>query len=172
MLRTKQLQCNNNEAFENIVPHLRGKIFHITTEQAFKQIQRDGKIRNNKDGSLGFNSNSEASFGRNRGWVCLFDFRDEETIVPTLSYYAFHSPPFKSSAHVSSDSRIVYIFLNQESYSHIIPNDVAWKIYQEEGGQYPHRVPKTECWYPGDIPLTCIDNALLVSVRKSVGIYE
>lgn len=32
---------------------------------------------------------------------------------------------------------------------------------------YEHYIPKTECWYPGDIPLGCLEKTLLVKIYKT-----
>src|SRR3989337_4365420 len=74
---------------------LRDKVFHVTTAKAFENIQKDVFIYGNQDAKYPLNPTSLNSFGRCRGWVCLFDLRgksDEEIDNVLSRFYNFLRP--------------------------------------------------------------------------------
>jgi hypothetical protein len=56
-----------------LLPRLRDRVFHVTSQENFEKIREAGAILHNRDERFPLNAASEASFGRRRGWVCLFD---------------------------------------------------------------------------------------------------
>ncbi len=145
---------------DNLLGKLFGNIFHLTTNTAFEQIRKDGYVYHNRDGRLGINTCSEKSFGRNNGYVCLFDLRNENeiTIEETLMRYDFLGPSwFTHYAREFMELNLVYLLLHSDEYDRLISNEIA------KSGQY---VPKTECWYPGNMPLHCIREAFIVKIVK------
>lgn len=152
-----------------LLERLQDAVFHLTTKAAFDQIRRDGFIFHNRYLRFALNTASENSFGRNRGWVCLFDLRGHSrvTINETLTKYYFLEPSwFKRHKPQYTESNLAYLFLNPKVYREIVPNEMAASV-REETNRYEHYVPKTECWYPSDMPLTCVEKALLVRIYKS-----
>ena len=152
-----------------LLPYLRGCVFHVTTKASFKEIQSCGAILNNRDERFTLNVASGSSFGRERGWVCLFDLRgcDDETLEEILHKYNFLEPSwFIRYTPDSTISELAYIFLKSEAYSELVSNEVAKREWLE-GGRYGHYVPKAEAWYPGDIPLSIVECVRLVTIRRA-----
>lgn len=86
------------------VPLLKGKIFHVTSQHSAKQILKTGFIKSNKDGSLGYNF-SENSFGRKKGYVCLFDFRTASDDIIKKSLECFNFLSFRKY-----EGKMAYLF--------------------------------------------------------------
>jgi len=150
-----------------LLPHLRGRVFHVTNQTSFKEIHRCGAILNNRDERFALNVASGKSFGRQRGWVCLFDLREctNKTIKETLDKYYFLEPSwFMRYTPDYTISELTYLFLKSKAYPELVSCDVAKKEWLENG-RYGHYVPNTEAWYLGDIPLSLVESVLLVTIR-------
>jgi len=145
---------------------LRGKVFHLTTKKAFEKIKTDGFIFNNKNGRFGLNTSSENSFGREQGWICFFDLRNksDQDIEETLIRYNFLGPSWFCEYGVEfSEMNMAYLILNSSSYDKLIRNESpksSW-IENKKGMMY---IPETECWYPGDLPLSFIKETIVVRI--------
>ena len=80
---------------EELLPLFLGKVFHVTTKDACSSIMAEKKIRNNMKGEREFVfPQSENSYGRKRGYVCLFDLRSATTeqIQDALMKFYFLNP--------------------------------------------------------------------------------
>lgn len=157
-MNIKKIEYIRQNYKDNLLEKLFGNIFHLTTNTAFGQIRKDRYVYHNRDGRIGINTCSEKSFGRNNGYVCLFDLRNENesSIKETLMKYYFLAPSwFTHYDPEFMELNLVYLLLYTHEYDRLIPNEIAKK------GQY---VPKTECWFPGNMPLQCIREAFLVRI--------
>ncbi len=164
----EDIEYGDEDHTEDLLQRLRGSVFHITTKEAFDHIREDGQVFHNKDGRFPLNTSSESSFGRNRGWVCLFDLRDQsrEIIDETLLRYYFLEPHWFMRYEPSFIvSHLAYLILHPQAYDEIVPNETARRVWSETNN-YEHYVPTTECWYPGDISLAFVQRVLLVRIRK------
>ena len=147
---------------------LRDKVFHVTTAKAFENIQKDGFIYGNQDAKYPLNPTSLNSFGRCRGWVCLFDLRgksDEEIDNVLSRFYNFLRPKWFVKLNESeyyNESRLVYLCLSQAYYNELVPNREASQ--NEKPSQF---IPDIECWYPGNIPIGHIEKSLCVRIRRT-----
>ena len=153
----------------DLLQRVRDSVFHITSEDAFDQIRADGFVRHNKDQKFALNAASENSFGRNRGWVCLFDLRNrsEATIEETLIRHNFLEPSWFTRHHPDyTESRLAYLFVAPEAYGEIVPSETAKRAWTQTN-RHEQYVPETECWYPGDMPLNNVERALIVTICKS-----
>jgi hypothetical protein len=168
-----ELKFRDENYEETLLSHLRNRVFHLTTEKALKNILRTSCIFNNKSGNFPINCSSENSLGHQRGWVCLFDFRNrsEHEIQKTReSYYDYFGPTwfrqyFKS--HIKLN--LAYLILSPKHYKELIANSFAHEEYKRTNKYYQY-VPNTECWYPGDIPLQHIEKTILLRVYKNAPI--
>ena len=90
-----------------VLPRLLGTVFHVTTARAFDGIRDSGLIRSNQDGRLGFTfPQSKNNYGRQAGYVCLFDLRDvpEDRIREALGkFYFLQGTKDQLLAHWRSD---------------------------------------------------------------------
>ena len=165
----EEIEYVDEDYVEDLLRRLRGSIFHLTTKKSFELIREDGFVLHNKERRFALNVASEKSFGRSRGWICLFDLRElsREDIEDTLDRYYFLDPSwFKQYEPDFTESNLAYLYLHPKAYAEIVPNETAMRVWQETK-RYEHYVPKTECWYPGDMPLACVEKILLVRVYKS-----
>ncbi len=117
-------------------------------------ILSDGEIRSNRDGKFEFLfSQSENSFGRRHGYVCLFDLRckSDLTIENALRKCYFLSP--------NGQDTVIYLIVGSDSYKNLIPNCRA----QEEASKEVW-VPEVEAWCPEPIFLDQISNIIEVEI--------
>ncbi len=141
----------------NVFPFLNNLVFHKTNQRAYEGICKSGVIKNNRDKKYPFSYHrSDISYGRNKGNVCLFDFRDVALfeINETLLRYSF-LPSYQ-------DNYIVYFFHLAETYfTELIPVSVA----NAEADYKKMWIPYTECWFPGDIPIEHISHVTKVFIK-------
>ena len=155
---------------EELLQILKGTVFHVTTKEAFDLIIRSGFVEHNKKQKHDWNQDSEPSFGRGRGWVCLFDLRDatDEHINFTLSRYNFLRPyRFTNYQKDFSESNLVYLILNSKYYPELIPNTVVDHL-RTKTDPFHLYIPFTECWYQGNIPIEYFTDVVKVEIRVGV----
>lgn len=159
-----QLTCEEGET-DTLLAELKGRVFHFTP--SFSEIKQSGRVLNNKDGHLPINTSSNDSFGRNMGYVCLFDFRDrsEEELDAVHSNYAFLFPQhFEKAQNDWETFEAAYLILHPDYYDKLIPNDWGSKYNAEN--PFLDFIPKAEVWIKDHLPLEWIDTALLVTFHR------
>jgi len=160
----ENIQC---EDANYVLNRLRGRVFHVTTHEAYSKIEAAGEISNNKSAQFYINTNSQNSFGRLQGYVCLFDLRKDtpETISKTLDCYNFLGPTWFAK-HTKKDTQwdLVYLSLSSKYYNRIIPNEAARK-YSQHAGKTLDWIPETEVWIEEHLPLSWIDTTLIVKIK-------
>lgn len=163
-VQIKHLDINGGDLRVVLLPRLRERVFHVTSQANFEKIRRARAVLHNRDRRFPLNIASENSFGRKKGWVCLFDLRncDDQTLEDTLdNKYCFLRPPwFVKYEPNSTISNVCYLFLDSRAQSELVS-------YKSAKRECPcgHYIPKTEAWYPGEIPLPRIESVLLVTSR-------
>jgi hypothetical protein len=133
------------------MPLLRGQVFHVTSTEALESIQRAGSIISNQDGRFGFTfPQSKNSYGRERGYVCLFDLRgaSEEAVSDARTKFNFLHPTAADPA---------FLFVQEAHHPSLVP----WT----EAPTGAMLVPYVEAWYPGHIPVSALSHALAVVVE-------
>ena len=148
---------------ENLLSLLKGNVFHVTRRELYEQIIQDGRINNNKDGKYGLNSSSQNSFGRNNGYICFFDLREQnfDRISRTIEwYYDFLGPTWFEIIHADyCEFKMAYFILREKYHSNLIVyKDVSLK------GKLNHAVPHTEAWIEDHVPLEWIATIYLVTI--------
>ena len=139
-----------------LLPKLRSRVFHVTSGRGLEGIQTSHSVSANIDGKLGFTfPQSENSFGRRRGYVCMFDLRgiSEEHLKFALEGFFFLDP-------YGRRENPVFLFLAPARYGDIIHSRVA----KPRGGEM--WIPYVEAWYPRDLPLSEIDQVLSVKIER------
>lgn len=84
-METQSIEFIDTEYKDQLLGLLRDKVFHVTTAKAFESIRKDGFIYGNQDAKYPLNESSLNSFGRYRGWVCLFDLSGKVTRKSKMS---------------------------------------------------------------------------------------
>lgn len=134
-----------------VLPLLLGTVFHVTSSPALTDIVSSGAIRSNCDRRFQFTfPQSENNYGRQRGYVCLFDFREasEDDAREARRKFNFLKP-------TSADP--VFLFLSRSEHARL----VAWT----DAPAGAMVVPYVETWYPEDVPLSSLSGALVVTVE-------
>lgn len=135
-----------------LLPQLVSEVFHVTKIELYESILEKGYIDPNSEGSYHRNWECDC-YGRQRGFVCLFDLRDLQTEI--ITEYLPRCD-FLHDARFGSTS--VYLLLAKSSYENVIPNRVA----VVETGYRECFAPRLEGWFPGRLSLERIDRVLLV----------
>lgn len=150
-----EIECSNDRLRSDLLPCLRKSVFHVTTIVAMEGIVSDGFVRSNNDERYPFTyPQSQKSYGRSRGYVCLFDVRSISTpdLDEVLAKFWFLNPS-------SAGNRPVFLLMNEM----VTPKLIPWTTAREAGYREMW-IPNAECWYPGDIPVSEIETILRVNV--------
>lgn len=147
-----------DELRDKLLSKLKEKVFHVTSYDRYKIIEESGMIKSNADGKLGFTyPQSENSYGRKRGYICLFDLRDKtaEEIENALECFYFLGD------HTLGDKQ-VYLILKDETYSELIDTTQA----KAEIDFKEMWIPYVECWYPENLLLSNIQEIIIVNIER------
>lgn len=150
-LMVERLTVRRSDLEPIVLPRLVGNVFHVTSAKAFSGIHGSGFISSNQDERFGFTFPQSANnYGRQRGYVCLFDLRgvQDDTLRDSLMKFYFLKP-------TAGDP--VFLFLDKSEYHSLVP----WT--QAPTGAM--LVPHVEAWYPKDIPVAALTHALGVTVE-------
>jgi len=72
------IESQSSRLESDILPLLKNEVFHVTSIENFQQILKDGKVISNADKKFKYSyPQSENSYGRKRGYICLFDLRNK-----------------------------------------------------------------------------------------------
>lgn len=156
-LTAKKIDCNYFDVVQVLFPLLRGRVFHVTTEEKFNDICRSGLISSKEQTQFVLTpGQTETTYGRKRGWVSLYDlsYTEHTDIKEALIRYWF----FRTLRAGRTD---VYLMIAQSAW----PSLVSWKRASSDAGKQEFFIPFVEAWYPGDIPLDLISESLVVSVH-------
>lgn len=134
-----------------VLPRLTGSVFHVTSHRAWAQITATGVLHSNADARFPLTfPQSQNNYGRQQGWVCIFDLRDvpSETVREALSKFYFLKP---------TPANPVFLFLDPSRFDRLVP----WTDAPVGAMVIPH----VEGWYPEDLPVTAFSYALAVTVE-------
>lgn len=155
------INVHNNDIGDKILPLLLNKVFHVTSQSAFNLIEKDYKIKNNKENVFDyvFGPQSENSYGRKRGYICLMDLRSKNTkqIEEALFKLSFLNPFRKDKGNP------FYLIASPSIYPDLIDSIHA----QKEVGLSEMWVPEVECWYPNNLSLGKIDLVIKTNIDYS-----
>lgn len=135
-----------------VLPRLLGSVFHVTSGRALRDITAARAVYSNGDGRFPFTfPQSQNSYGRMRGWVCLFDFRNVsgETIRDASVKFNFLKP---------TKADPVFLFLDPCRFEQLVP----W-THAPVGAMV---IPHVETWYPGNLPVAGLAHALAVTIEE------
>jgi len=154
-VKVTTIELHYSNLKEELLPLLFGKVFHVTTKDAYFSIMDEKIIRNNMEGKYEFAaSQSKNSYGRKRGYVCLFDLRSATTeqIDHALDNFYFLNPRWQRSAY--------FFVVSSSVWSQLIETSVA----KSEIGFKEMWIPYVECWFPKDLLLDHIDEVIEVKI--------
>lgn len=153
---------------DKLLDALRGHVFHVTSLLSLQKIETDGFIDTNKDLRYGTPFGFPSSYGRYKGYVCLFDLRSKST---EDIRFAHDCLPFTYPRR-QLGSRVAYLLLSESSIPWLISQEKAIKDIGEDSARRWHWVPRVECWFPGRITLDFIGSVLSVDFDREIVTYE
>jgi hypothetical protein len=158
-IKPKKIDCEASDLEYTLMPILRGRVFHMTKEEKLNDICRSGWIYSQQQAQFVFAGKTETTYGRKRGWVGLFDFRDKQDkdIKDALIRHWFFRTLCNAGTHA-------YLILAENACSSLI----SWKQAFREVGNKEFFVPFVETWYPGDMPLDLVSDCFVVTVHPSL----
>ena len=146
-----------DERLGPLLPLLLGRVFHVTAGDRLPLIRETGFVKTNRDGTFGDTyQRSRMSVGRKKGFVCLFDFRNatDEEIQWGLDCFPLLAPSF--------GDRIAFLIVSPPAYREL----VLWNDIRSHELTPFLRIPEVECWFPTDMPLSAVEEVLLVEVER------
>jgi len=152
---------------DNLLAQLKGKVFHVTSEDNFWSIKEEGIIFQNREGIFPLNTSSEGSLGRKMESICFNDLREisDGNLESSLRKYDFLEPSwFIRYTQESTILELAYLILNKNAWPKIINYKDLKNPYKTYGPNL--YVPNTECWIKGDVSLELIAETLLVKIQK------
>jgi hypothetical protein len=158
-IKQNRIDCDASDLEHTLLPLLCGRVFHMTNEEKSNDIYRSGWISSEKQAQFVFApGQTEATYGRKRGWVSLLDFSDKKDrdIKDALIRHWFFRTLRNGGTHA-------YLIVAESAYSSLI----SWEqVYREAGGK-EFFIPFVETWYPGDMPLQLVTECFVVTVHRS-----
>jgi len=158
----KKIACRHTELEEIVLPLLRGRVFYVTTEEAFNDICRSGWIDSQRQVEFFFSPARSANcYGRNRSWVSVYDLSNgaESEIKKALTgYWLFRN--------FRIEHTYVFLMVVESAW----PSLISWKHASREVGGKELFVPFVEAWYPGNMSIDLFSESLAVSVHPSLAV--
>jgi hypothetical protein len=154
----RKLTLRDETLEDQLLPLLRDRVFHVTSMSRFQAIRESGCIKSNRDRSLRDTfAQSKISLGRSKGWVCLFDLRNQtpEAIQRGLECLYFLAPR-------QLGDHIAFLLLHSTAYNQL----VTWADIAMNTDLTAFRIPRVECWFPDDLPITLLEEALLIQIVR------
>lgn len=134
-----------------IVAHLKHRLFHCTSIEGLRGIERDGCIRYNDGAFQSSDPQSADGHGRRITAISLFDFESasESEIVDQESLWLYFLSHF--------DPITAVILLNSNLRENIILHAGA-----KSERDHPMYIPYVEAWFRDSISVGSIDGVLLI----------
>jgi hypothetical protein len=152
----ERLELGEDELHGTLLPKLRGRVFHVTTEHGYAAIKADGFVRSNENQCFELTtSQSAVSYFRKNGCISLIDLRDisDEDLEWGLRKYYFLNP--------FSTDVAVFLILDSSCHGQLI----SWTISKGEGFK-AMIVPEFETGFRGLLPLALIRSVVHCRVAR------
>ena len=157
-MKVSSKHIENGNAFNELLPLLAGKVFHVTKENNWLQIESSQIILPTPDIDKHERTFGTKSYFQQRNCVCLFDYRNFYEEKQQNHYYK--CLPTKP---LEDEHPIRILFLNQAYYNKLIPYKYSeWKT----NGIGTNVVPYVETGFEGGVPLNYIEEALKVTITE------
>jgi len=165
-MEIERIEYINVDHSGDLTSRLKGNVFHLTSQSSFDCISADKQICHNRDGKYPIYAGSANGYGKNRGYVPFFNFKNttDEIILDTRNRCYFVCPTwFRKFYPDYSESNLAYLFLGEQGQKELIPNSQAQEEFKQTGKSEQY-IPYTEFWYPNNVPLVLIEKVLLVKI--------
>ena len=147
------------ESKNNLMPMLKGKVFHVTPTINIPLIVKSGAILPNTANK--WNSlfgNSVNGFFRLRGCVSLFDYRDYG--LEEWEAHAYKCTPTQIFHQTDS----VSILVLSDKYHDRLESWINWKL-EEKWSQ--RVVPHVEVGFPGEVKIEYLSEHIIARIKSS-----
>ncbi|MFZ2394942.1 MAG: hypothetical protein WAW09_01525 [Smithella sp.] len=146
----------NGNAFDELLPLLVGKVFHVTKEQNWPNISASGKLLPLPPEGKHVRTFGTNSYFQQQGCICLFDYRSFYEAKPQK-----HFDKCLPTMPLTEDNPLRVLFLNPAYYNKL----VSWSQWHENGIS-TNVVPYIEAGLRGEVPLSFFDEALIVTITE------
>lgn len=156
MYQVRRIELHAADLRKKLLPKLRGRVFHVTTQEAWPSIAASGFVLVDPPEDV-VKWEYDAYF-RSVRHISLCDLRSlaEDDLQLGLERFPFLDPR-------SSSTGPVYLFLGGAATERIVPYREAVERAHSLGKMI---APYIEAGYPGDLPLTEISDVLVVQVKR------
>ena len=156
MYEVKRITLDQTDLREKLLPRLRERVFHVTTQEAWPCIERSGQVLVSPPDSV---TRWENAGLRCIGHVSLCDLRslEEKDLEHGLDKYHFLDPRRNSRGPV-------FLFLRRRAIQDIVPYQ---QLRDKVNSLEKLIVPFIEAGYPCDLSLAKIADVLVVDVLRS-----
>lgn len=153
---TIKIHIESRDPMEELMDYLAGRVFHVSKECYLPAILASGEIKPNIDGKLETTFGSSGnSYFKNIGCVSVFDYRNIYDEKPQKFLRRCHP-----ARPLRSDSGIAIFILKPEVY----PKLHSWEGYKNDRRQKV--VPHVEAGYYGPIPLSLVEQVMIVTISE------
>ncbi len=152
----RSLTLPERELTATVLPMLTGRVFHVTSGEAYMRIAEHGSIKANDQADLSTSFEfSNLSYFRRRGCVSVCDLREktDEEVRDGLGKYNFIRPRQEWLV-------VAYLFLGESARERL----VTWADAVREAGATIQGVPHIEAGHPGPVSVDEVEEVLLVEV--------
>ena len=162
--RERSLTLAERELTATVLPMLTGRVFHVTSGEAYIRIAKHGSIRLNDQRDLPISFEfSNLSYFRCRACVSVCDLREktDEEVREGLCKYNFIRP--------REDWLVVaYLVLGESARERL----VTWADAVCEAGATIQGVPHIEAGHPGPVSVDELEEVLIVDVKPDPWLSE
>jgi hypothetical protein len=154
MVEISRIHIESGDPLDKLMCYLEGRVFHVTKEFHWPEINASGEISPNNNGELetSFGS-SKNSYFKNNGCVSVFDYRNIYGEEPQKHMYKCHP-----TNPLSADSGIAILIFKPEIY----PKLKSWEGWRD-GDQRQVVVPYVEAGFFGSISLALVEKVIIVT---------
>lgn len=156
-LTPKKIECEHSATEQVLISFLRGRLFHLTNEEAFEDICSYGSVFCKQQPPIALSPRQlENGYGRKRGWVSLYDLSDPANleIKEALICHWFLRT-------IRKENPLVCLIVAEDAR----PSLISWRRASREMGGAEFFIPFVETWYPGELPLRLVTDSLILTCR-------
>ena len=155
MYDVKRTTLNEADLMDQLLPQLRDRVFHVTTQEAWPCIEASGRILSSLPDCVPQYDNAGL---RHIGHVSVCDLRSLEEDDLQLAMDAYYFLDFRKESRGP-----VFLFLTESAIEDLAPyHELSDRINSLE----KHIVPFIEAGYAGNLPLEEISEVLAVDVVR------
>jgi hypothetical protein len=145
------------ETFSDLLPFVRGKVFHVTRSLTVEAIEASRAILPNAGDMASPFGNTSRGYFRAKDCVSFFDYRNCES--PEWGEHAYKCLP---TMPLGTVDEIALLFLAEQEYCKLI----SWESWKRDKMWSYRVVPYVECGYPGPTCFQRITSVLYVSKHQ------